>query len=145
MQWDRGGAAQLGNALHLSCVVHDTNGADLPIGCIYYTSRTYLLYGQTRSAIRFRVVRLIRAKLLGESLREVGVLILVFVPLDGILMTHGERPLHHPLWFDGAGVFLFIGLAIIMLYLGIKLETEATVALEAGKGGNHNGDSNGPV
>jgi hypothetical protein len=83
-------------------------------------------------------------------MREVGVLVLVFVPLDVMLDWNVRLVFHYPDWMHGylnwitpERFFIFFStiVAIVMLRLGIKLETEATVELEAERGDNHNADS----
>jgi hypothetical protein len=87
----------------------------------------------------------IRAKLLGESVREIGVLVLVFVPLDVLLQAKGLVDVRYPAWMDGnmdwcpvqdAVVISFLLVGVLMLYFGIKIETKATVELEATEGGS---------
>ena len=95
--------------------------------------------------------KLVHGKIVGETLREIGVLVLVFVPLDVMLEWRFGYVFHYPLWVHGCldwltaeRFFIFFPtlVAIVMLRLGIKLETEATVELEAEEGDNHNADSN---
>jgi hypothetical protein len=94
--------------------------------------------------------RLVRVKLLGESMREVGVLLLIFVPLDVIFEWKSTAVFHFPSVLGGwlswltpqrFSVFFFTAVAVVMLYLGIKLETEATAELEAKEGDDHDADS----
>jgi hypothetical protein len=88
--------------------------------------------------------------LLGESVREIGVLVLVFVPLDMLLRTKGEAVSKYPSWFPGAShiapqnltVLFFLGLGVVLLYFGIVIEARAA---EQEKGGNHNAISDGGV
>jgi hypothetical protein len=73
-------------------------------------------------------------KLLGESLREIGVLVFVFVPLDLILEGKPQAPLPHPewmFWLDWLSlehwVVVFFAVAgVFLLYFGIKIEAEAS-------------------
>ncbi len=83
---------------------------------------------------------LLRTRLLGESMREVGVLVLVFVPLEVTFESKGTLSLRYPLWLHGTlnwltpgrfAIVFFILVAVVMLYLGIKLETKATMEIEA--------------
>jgi hypothetical protein len=79
------------------------------------------------------VARLIRVKPLGESMREVGVLVLIFVPLNAVFEFGGSG------WLTThriSIVLFFTAVAIAMSYLGIRLETEPTVELEAKEGGD---------
>jgi len=87
----------------------------------------------------------IHRRLLGESLREIGVLVLVFVPLDMLLREHTSGPSVHPSWMFwlrwlsmSHWVELFFGAAgIFLLYYGIKIEAKATEAEQ--KGDNQDG------
>jgi hypothetical protein len=85
--------------------------------------------------------------MLGESMRELGVLILIFVPLDLMLEWNGigrKNQYSYPAWVHGYLnwltpqwfwiVFATVA-AILLLYWGIKLETAATMKLEPEKGG----------
>jgi hypothetical protein len=87
--------------------------------------------------------KLVRVKLLGESMREVGVLLLIFVPLDVIFEWKDVAVFRFPSSLIGwlswltpqrFSVLFFTLVAIAMLYLGIKFETEATVELEVEEG-----------
>jgi hypothetical protein len=77
----------------------------------------------------------IHRRLLGESLREIGVLILVFVPLDMVLRDHAPDLFVYPSWVFwlqwlsmSQWVEVFFGVAgISLLYYGIKVETNATL------------------
>jgi hypothetical protein len=84
-------------------------------------------------------------KLLGESIREIGVLILVFVPLD-IWITPSPRangPIL-PHWLEWAGylsadhwrILLFAVGGLTVLHYGIKIEARASIEMEAQKGGD---------
>jgi hypothetical protein len=55
-----------------------------------------------------------RDELIGESLREIGILMLVFVPLDTLL-----RPLGPPHWAIAA---ILTGFGFIMIVVGIWIE-----------------------
>jgi hypothetical protein len=97
--------------------------------------------------------KLVRVKLLGESMREVGVLVLIFVPLDLMFEWKSTKVFHYTPCLNGwldwltpqlLSLIFFTVAAIVMLYLGIKVETEATVELEAEKGDNHNDNSSDP-
>jgi hypothetical protein len=74
-------------------------------------------------------------RLLGESLREIGVLVLVFVPLDMVLREHNFDPFIYPSWIFWLRwlslpqwVELFFGVAgIVLLYYGIKIEAAASL------------------
>jgi hypothetical protein len=98
---------------------------------------------------KLRYTKLIRVKLLGESMREVGVLVLIFMPLDVLFEWRSAKVFHYASWLNGwldwltpqlFSLIFFTPAAIVMLYLGIKLETKATVDL-AEEGDNHNADS----
>ncbi len=73
-------------------------------------------------------------------MREVGVLVLVFLPLDVMFESKGTVLFRYPLWLHGTlnwltpdllAIVFFILVAVVMLYLGIKIETKATIAIEA--------------
>lgn len=72
-------------------------------------------------------------KLLGESLREVGILVLVFVPLDMVLSNSDQYA--YPLWMFWLRwmsmphwIEMFFGSAgVSLIYYGLKVETEATL------------------
>jgi hypothetical protein len=72
-------------------------------------------------------------RLLGESVREIGVLTLVFVPLDMILESRIQDSASYPDWMfwmrwlrlqDWIEI-LFAVLGIALLYYGIKIEAKA--------------------
>jgi hypothetical protein len=73
-------------------------------------------------------------KLLGESLREIGVLILVFVPLDTLLESRGDTKANYPQWMSviphlSAQHFLTLLFALSglgLLILGIVIEVKAS-------------------
>jgi hypothetical protein len=77
--------------------------------------------------------------MVGESLREIGVLLLVFVPLDGLLRQATQPPISvgtfHFRWLSlfgkstlEIGTFAVAGFILIML--GIRIEHEAELALQ---------------
>jgi hypothetical protein len=85
----------------------------------------------------------VQRQLLGESVREIGVLTLVFVPLDMLLegkISNPETPnwvfwlhwmrLQH--WIET----LFAVVGVALLYYGIKIEARAQLEQERVKGGN---------
>lgn len=87
-------------------------------------------------------------------MREIGVLVLIFVPLDVMLEWNQKVVFRYPAWLHGMlnwltpekfWVFFFIVVAVAMLYWGIKWETAATVELEAEEGDHHNADRPFPV
>jgi hypothetical protein len=78
-----------------------------------------------------------RKRLLGESIREIGVLLLVFVPLDGYLReSSGPSRMiqsHYLQWLNVIGrsnieILLFAGFGVALLVLGIKVERDAELA-----------------
>jgi hypothetical protein len=81
--------------------------------------------------------------LLGESIREIGVLVLVFVPLDLLLaqgssggVMHTQSPwLRWLQWLSPRNwiTLFFAVLGSLLLYLGIRIEGEAI--LEEKEGG----------
>ena len=75
-------------------------------------------------------------RLLGESLREIGVLLIVFVPLDVSLRdpTKSQQMIdsYYLPWLDHVGkqtvlVYFFAVFGLILLVLGIKIERDAEV------------------
>jgi hypothetical protein len=89
-------------------------------------------------------VKLVRARLLGESLRECGVLLLIFAPLDILLEAKGAVVWPQMCWGSIClslryVVLVFFALVgILLLYYGIRIEGEAELALkELGKGGRN--------
>lgn len=78
---------------------------------------------------------------MGESVREIGVLVLVFVPLDVIVGWHGEGALAYPPWmswmrwlFPHHFVTVFFALSgILLLSIGIVIGSKA---LNEAKGGD---------
>jgi hypothetical protein len=82
------------------------------------------------------VTKLVRTRLLGESLRECGVLVLIFAPLDILLEARGTMDWHQFClgslcisWRHITLVF-FAAIGIFLLYFGIKIESEAELALK---------------
>jgi hypothetical protein len=77
----------------------------------------------------------IHRRLLGESLREIGVLVLVFVPLDMVLhdRTADQYVYSHSMfWLRWLPLTLWVELffavaGITLLYFGIKIEANATL------------------
>jgi hypothetical protein len=81
-------------------------------------------------------------RLLGESLREIGVLVFVFVPLEMLLQSKGDLQMFYPSWMwwmhwlplPRLLTLFFASAGIILRYYGIKIEDETTI--EAAKGDN---------
>lgn len=81
-------------------------------------------------------------KLLGESIREIGVLVLVFVPLDIVLELHANSVPAYPKWMAwmhwlSPQHFLTVFCAVagvILLSFGIVIEERASN--EQGRGGD---------
>ena len=81
-------------------------------------------------------------RLLGESLKEIGVLVFVFVPLEMLLQSKGDLQIFYPGWMSWLHwlplprllTLFFASAGIILLYYGTKIEDKATS--EAGKGDN---------
>jgi hypothetical protein len=72
--------------------------------------------------------------LLGESVREIAVLVFVFVPLNMLLESKGDLKMLYPRWMSGVGQYLspqhgitiFFALAgIALLHFGIRIESKA--------------------
>src|ERR1700733_14288594 len=93
--------------------------------------------------------RLVRLRIVGESMREIGVLVLIFVPLDVMFEWKSGTVFRYPSYLGGwldwltpqrFNLIFFTAVAVVMLYLGIKIETAATVELEAEEGDDHNAD-----
>src|SRR5271169_2122663 len=82
------------------------------------------------------VTRLVRTRLLGESLRECGVLVLIFAPLDILLEGRGTIDWHALCWgsfcisWRHIALVFFAVAGIFLLYFGIKIEGEAELALK---------------
>jgi hypothetical protein len=83
-------------------------------------------------------------KLLGESLREIGVLVFVFVPLNMLLESKTNFVLTYPVWLswltlspDHLVTLFFATAGILLLYYGIKIEAKAVE-----EGGNQDAVSN---
>jgi hypothetical protein len=76
-------------------------------------------------------------KLLGESVREIGVLTLVFVPLGMLLEGRIQDPPKLPGLdvLDGLVTPAALVVGIALLYFGIKIESKA--CLEDLEGGTH--------
>ncbi len=82
------------------------------------------------------ITKLVRTRLLGESLREIGVLVFVFGALDILLEAKGA--ISWPIFcawsycIEGRYIALvfFAVAGIFLLYYGIKIEAEAELALE---------------
>jgi hypothetical protein len=82
------------------------------------------------------VTKLVRTRLLGESLRECGVLVLIFAPLDILLEARGTMDWHQLClgsfcmsWRHITLVF-FATIGIFLLYFGIRIESEAELVLK---------------
>ena len=81
------------------------------------------------------ITRTVRTELFGESLRELGVLVLIFFPLDILLESKGSINWSNVCWgascLSGRYVVMvfFAIVGIVLLYLGIKIESEAKLAL----------------
>jgi hypothetical protein len=82
------------------------------------------------------VTKLVRTRLLGESLRECGVLVLIFAPLDILLEARGTIDWRQLClgsfcmsWRNVALVFFAVA-EIFLLYFGIKIESEAELVLK---------------
>jgi hypothetical protein len=79
-------------------------------------------------------------RLLGESVREIGVLTLVFVPLDMLLESRIQEPETYPQWLFWLRwmrlqhwielVFAVLGLGL--LYFGIRIEAKAELEKRRG-------------
>lgn len=72
-------------------------------------------------------------RLLGESVREIGVLILVFVPLDVFFEPSPLYKMRYPSWVPsslsvGHWMLIFFAVAgLLLIYSGIKLEQRGIV------------------
>jgi hypothetical protein len=65
-------------------------------------------------------------QLAGESLREIGVLLLVFAPLDTVLKKNGE----HQDWYLTTGIGFFgLFLVLVGIYMGVEPEAEIVKAV----------------
>src|SRR5262249_51144627 len=93
--------------------------------------------------------RLVRTRLLGESLRECGVLVLIFAPLDILLEAKGTI-----VWpqlcceyfcvsWRYISLVFFAVLGILLLYFGIRIESEAELRLKEMEEGGPDGIPNG--
>ena len=76
----------------------------------------------------------------GESLREIGVLLLVFVPLDGFLRQSGQAPsligTHYLRWLNIFGksnleLCIYGAGSFFLIMLGIRIEHEAELLIPA--------------
>jgi hypothetical protein len=80
--------------------------------------------------------KLIRTRLLGESLRECGVLVLIFAPLDTLLEVKGTVDWRALCWlgvcisWQNIALVFFAVVGIFLLYYGIEIEGEAELALQ---------------
>ena len=97
------------------------------------------------------VTKLVRTRLLGESLRECGVLVLIFAPLDILLEARGTLDWQQfcvgsfcMSWRHITLVF-FAVVGIFLLYFGIRIESEAELVLKELKEGGPDDISNGSV
>jgi hypothetical protein len=72
-------------------------------------------------------------KLLGESLREIGVLVLIFVPLNLLISPELKFPLY-PHWLNWLGAVMTLEHMVLVffavtgvagLYFGIRIESSA--------------------
>ena len=90
---------------------------------------------KTWDTVEHRLVNRIHRRLLGESLREIGVLVLVFVPLDMVLEGRTQPDSGYPHWMFWLRwlsaqhwVMLFFAVVgISLLYYGIKTEAESSI------------------
>lgn len=77
----------------------------------------------------------IHRRLLRESLREIGVLVLVFVPLDMVVEGRAQPDSDYPHWMfwlrwlstQHWEMLFFAALGIILLCSGIKTEAESSI------------------
>ena len=80
--------------------------------------------------------RLVRTRLLGESLRECGVLVLIFAPLDILVEAKGTVDWRLLCWlrvcisWQHISLVFFAVVGIFLLYYGIEIEGEAELALQ---------------
>jgi hypothetical protein len=80
--------------------------------------------------------KLIRTRLLGESLRECGVLVLIFAPLDILLEAKGTVIWRQLRWGSFCLssryiVLVFVPLiGVFLLHYGIRIEGEAELVLK---------------
>ena len=83
-----------------------------------------------------KAAKLIRTRLLGESLRECGVLVLIFAPLDILLEARGTVDWRLLCWlrvcisWQHISLVFFAVVGIFLLYYGIEIEGEAELALK---------------
>ena len=69
-------------------------------------------------------------RLLGESIREIGVLVLVFIPLNISFESKSLQELPYPEWMHflslrNWGLIFFAISGVVLLVLGIKVESKA--------------------
>jgi len=82
------------------------------------------------------VTKLVRTRLLGESLRECGVLVLIFAPLDILIEVRGTTDWRQLCWgficisWRHVALVFFAAVGIFLLYFGIRIEGEAELALK---------------
>jgi hypothetical protein len=94
---------------------------------------------------------LVRTRLLGESLRECGVLVLIFAPLDILLEAKGTVDWQRFCWWrvclswQHIALVFFAVVGIFLLYYGIRIEGEAELALKNWEKGDHDDISDGSV
>jgi hypothetical protein len=87
---------------------------------------------------------LVRTRLLGESLRECGVLVLIFAPLDILLEAKGTIEWRLLCWqsfcisWRHVALVFFAVIGIFLLYYGIRIESEAELALKEFEEGDQN-------
>ena len=82
----------------------------------------------------------IQTRLLGASVREIGVLTLVFVPLDMLLEWKNQDPYVYPTWMfwlqwltiQHWTELLFAAIGIFLLYYSIRIEEKGILE----EGGN---------
>jgi len=80
--------------------------------------------------------RLVRTRLLGESLRECVVLVLIFAPLDILLEAKGTVDWRLLCWlrvcisWQHISLVFFAVIGIFLLHYGIEIEGEAESALK---------------
>ena len=95
--------------------------------------------------------KLVRARLLGESLREFGVLVVIFAPLDILLEAKGTVAWSQLCWRYGCmssryvALVFFAVVGILLLYYGIRIEGEAELALREVEKGGHDDISDASV
>jgi len=75
----------------------------------------------------------IEQRLIGESLREIGVLVLVFIPLNVFFEPDALKRVSYPSWMQWLPLkdwlMLFFGfIGFFLIYCGIKLEAKCVRA-----------------